>query len=348
MIVFRLDANASVATGHLYRCMAIAQKLKEKNEDCTFLLAQNLYTELLEQNGFKYRVLDIRWDDWNYGIDEVLLALKELEADYLVVDSYKVTEDFFKRVHECVPVFYLDDICNMKYELDATLHYSEWGEESVIGELYAGTGVKTFAGLQYVPLRSSFENVTPKEKKQYDILITTGGSDSYHITLQLLKMINNQRDRFNCVNICAILGRFNTDFDEISEIVRENKNITIMQNISNMHEVMSDSRVALTAGGSSVYELMASSVPFVVFGFSDDQEIFGTKLAEHGISTYAGDARKDAKGVAERILEELTKLLMLPPVNLANIASTNKTLVDGKGALRIAELIIDLKKEKCS
>jgi len=343
MIGFRLDANASVATGHLYRCMAIARKLKEKNEESIFILAENLYTDLIEQNGFQYRVLDLKWDDWNDGIDKILLCLKEENISYLVVDSYRVTEAFFERMQEAVPVFYLDDICDTPYRIDAAMHYSEWPDEHFLENLYKGTDVKTYAGLEYVPLRTCFENVESKQDRKYDFLITTGGSDSYHITYKLLQKICSQMDTYKNLRICAVLGRFNEDIEKIHELIKEKENITSLNNVSNMDEIMANSRVALTAGGVSVYELMACSVPFVVFGFSDDQDIFGRKLEKYGICSYAGDARHDADMVVEKILEDIGRMLTLSFLELSEMAAHNKQLVDGKGASRIADVIMDLK-----
>ena len=62
MIAFRLDANASVATGHMYRCISIAKKCRELGKECLFLLAENEYTEILQKENMTYCILNIKWD----------------------------------------------------------------------------------------------------------------------------------------------------------------------------------------------------------------------------------------------------------------------------------------------
>lgn len=56
MIIFRADANETVATGHLMRCMTIAEACREKGVECEFWLAEDKETERLRQAGFSYRI----------------------------------------------------------------------------------------------------------------------------------------------------------------------------------------------------------------------------------------------------------------------------------------------------
>ena len=86
-----------------------------------------------------------------------------------------------------VPIFYLDDLCTDVYNLSAVLHYSEWEQEHILDDLYAGTDVKVYAGMKYMPLRDAFEQKASQLERQYSVLITTGGSDTYHITLKVLE-----------------------------------------------------------------------------------------------------------------------------------------------------------------
>lgn len=345
MIAFRLDANSSVATGHMYRCISIAKQCRKKGYECIFLLAEDECTEILRNAGFEYCVLNLKWDDWNYGIDIVKKCLQEKGAKCLVVDSYRVTEQFFSSLHKEVPIFYLDDLCEKKYDLDAVLHYSEWEDEQIIANLYRNTDVRVYSGMKYMPLRENFA-VSPFEtEKKYQFLITTGGSDTYHITRKLLVAML-QDTRLKEEKICAVLGKMNLDSEEIRMLCNEHKNVTVLQNISNMDEVMRQSVFAVTAGGTSVYELMASGVPFVCFGFSDDQKYFGLRLENHGNASWAGDARDDADAVVQKIMQEFKSMLQLSAEGIQKVIQGNRRLIDGCGAERVCNIIIELFKEK--
>lgn len=341
MIVFRADANAYIATGHLFRCISIAKCCAAAGEKCVFLLAEDTYTEKLEQEHIAYQVLNIKWNDWDSGIEKVKQSVRNYRADCLVVDSYQVTHNFFEQMVSEVPVFYLDDLCKYRYKLNAVLHYSEWEDEHIIDKLYAGTEVSVYAGMQYVPLREEFVCEHEKIEKIYDFLITTGGSDTYHVTWRLLQGMLT-KPWFSKKSFCIVLGAMNKDDREIKELCNDYSNITVLQNINNMNEVMCQSRCAVTAGGTTVYELMASGIPFVCFGFSDDQVYFGKRLEKKGVCFWAGDARKSTENVVRQIILSIEKMDSQSAIEKYSVIVRNKNLVDGKGAARIADSIIDL------
>lgn len=345
MIAFRLDANAHVATGHMYRCMAIAKECRKKGYECVFFLADDVCADILDKAGFDYCVLNLKWDDWNYGIDLVKKAVWERKVDCLVVDSYRVTEQFFTELHQEVPIFYLDDICKQKYDLNAVLHYSEWSDERILQAVYEGTDVSVYTGMEYMPLREGFCQTEANSDKKYDFLITTGGSDTFHVTLKVLKSMLAECE-FGDATVCAVLGKMNTDAEEIYELCESHDNVTILQNISNMDEIMSRSKFAVTAGGTTVYELMASGIPFVCFGFSQDQCYFGERLEAHGNAKYAGDAREDADLVVKNIIAGLKQFYFMNKDEAEEQIRVNCNLIDGRGAERVADIIIDLCEEK--
>lgn len=341
MIAFRLDANAAVATGHMYRCISIAKKCRELGKECLFLLAENEYTEILQKENMPYYVLGIKWDDWNYGIEKINQCLEEFHVECLVVDSYRVTENFFDKLSDKVKIFYLDDLCKKVYKINAVLHYSEWDQEQILADLYKDTEVKVYSGMKYMPLRECFEKSLEIEEKKYKLMITTGGSDTYHITLELLKELAKD-DIWVKEPICAVLGKLNVDREEIEELAKIYSNISIMQNISNMDEIMRQSECAVTAGGTSVYELMASGVPFVCFGFSEDQKYFGERLEEYGNAFWAGDAREGVESLIKKLLLSIKKIQTMNFEEKQDMIQKNRALLDGQGSKRIAEILVQL------
>lgn len=340
MIAFRLDANASVATGHMYRCISIARVLRKAGEECVFLLAQDENTNLLEKEGFQYHILNISWANWDEGAEVVKEWIAKNRPSCLVADSYKVTKNFFARLIDEVPILYLDDLCDTVYPVSAVIHYSEWPGEDTLRKLYDGTKVLTYAGMQYVPLREAFEQEAG-EVRGYELMITTGGSDTYHVTLRVLDKLL-QHPFWKAQQICVVMGRMNTDAEEILRMTKPFGNITVLQNISNMDEIMRNSRYAISACGTSIFELMASGVAFVCFGFSDDQVYFGERLEKFGNALWAGDAREDAQRVTDVLLEKLEKLSSRPQEEIRRLTADNRILMDGRGASRIAEIIMNL------
>lgn len=337
-IAFRLDANEKVASGHMIRCISIAKECIKAGNKCIFFLSENSITEPLEAEGLPYVRLGLKWDDWDYKTERLVEALKECSADYLVVDSYLVTIGFFKEMAKEIRVLYIDDLCKERYEVDSILHYSEWEDEGTISDLYKGTDVKVFLGLEYVPLREEFRDINSCLERKYDLLITTGGADKYHLTKGLLeKILDNPGLRK--LSLCVVCGMMNTDYDEIVKMSSRKEKIDVFRNVKNMSELMQKSKYAVTAGGTTVYELMASCTPFVIFSFSDDQTILGERLEKNGNSIFAGDMRRDGNAVIDKIIEQIEIFMKADKQEIDRVIAKNRNAIDGKGSERIAEII---------
>ena len=340
-IAFRLDANDKVASGHMIRCISIAKECIKSGNKCIFFLSENSISDPIEAAGIPFKKLNLKWDNWDYGTESLLRALKDHAVDYLVVDSYLVTAHFFEEMAKEIRVFYLDDLCKEQYKVDATLHYSEWEDDSTISDLYKGTDAKVFSGMKYVPLREEFRIETGNTNRKYDLLITTGGTDKYHLTKGLVERILADSKLKN-LSLCVVCGMMNTDYDDIVRMCADSGNVEIFRNAKNMSELMQMSKCAITAGGVTVYELMASGTFFFVFSFSDDQTLFGKKLKEHGNSVFVGDMRYEGDSVIDKILAELDNYLKMSEQEKDRILSNNKGIVDGNGSVRIAELLDEL------
>lgn len=342
MIGFRLDANKYIASGHMMRCIVIARQCIKMGEKCVFLLASDDNIDILKKYNMNYYILNTEWNDWDRTITSVIKCVKKLDIKMLVVDSYYTTEKFMSDVNKIVPIFYIDDMCRQAYDISVALHISQWDDENTLQKLYANKeNVKLLTGMKYMPLRDEFNlNDNIKEKKQ--IMITTGGTDPFHITLKVVSVIINDY-RFKEYDIVAVLGKMNTDKEILTDIFNKNKQLRVMQNISNMGEIMKQSCVAVSAGGGTVYELCLSDTPMVCFAFSDDHVGLEERMQSHNILSYAGDVRCDYEGTIERIVEELWDILNNEKKN--SIYRHNmKKIVDGKGACRIAEYIINYNK----
>ena len=57
MLYIRVDMNDKIATGHMMRCLAVADAARMKGEDTTFILADWQAVELLRQRGYEFVVL---------------------------------------------------------------------------------------------------------------------------------------------------------------------------------------------------------------------------------------------------------------------------------------------------
>ncbi len=271
----------------------------------------------------------------------------------ILVDSYYVTEKYLAALKKRITTIYMDDVYAFSYPVDMLINYNIYGEEMGYEKDAAFADTKLFLGTEYVPLREEFSagagyvqsrkvlslgavNVPPAADG--GILITTGGSDSFNLAGQLL-MEAMKYDALKTKEYHVVSGSLNPHIGELQALAEKHENIHIHCNVTNMAELMAESEVALSAGGSTLYELCAMGVPVIAFSFAENQERLVQTFVKRGIAQYGGNYRTDGNKMIQNTIAGLETLLENENLR-AEYRKKARTLVDGKGADRIAEAIL--------
>lgn len=337
MLGFRVDANEKVATGHLMRCIAIAEACRKRGIQCIFLLAAEKETGRLWERKFPYRILNTRWNDPESEIDLLIHVVKEEKIDWLVVDTYEATPSYLADIERTVPVLYVDDFRRELYGVSAVLQYIPYGGDAEIVHRYQGTGTEVLAGLSYAPLREEFAMHSGKGIREKSILLTTGGTDIYNIAGRVLEHCQHQKG-FEGYLFHVVVGSMNRHEEMLKELSQKNSNIVLHKNISNICDYMRQCEVALSAGGTTLLELCASRIPTVCFSFAENQRAFARGMGEEGVMRYAGDARECAH--IETVICGQILFFLADEDNRRVYAERMGKLVDGRGAERIADWLL--------
>ena len=320
MVVIRADANSKIGMGHVMRCLSVADALIKRREEVLFVTADDTPVPLLIKKGIPYRVLHTDYADMEAELHKLWNALSELPQGpgvpeaalpqrntFILVDSYYVTEKYLAALKKRITTIYMDDIYAFSYPVDMLINYNIYGEEMGYEKDAAFADTKLLLGTKYVPLREEFsagagygqsckefsegvENVTPAADG--GILITTGGSDSFNLAGQLL-MEAMKYDALKTKEYHVVSGSLNPHIGELQALAQKHENIHIHCNVTNMAELMAESEVALSAGGSTLYELCAVGVPVIAFSFAENQERLVQTFVKRGIAQYGGNYRTD-------------------------------------------------------
>ncbi len=335
IIGFRVDANEHIASGHLMRCIAIAEACIKSGNKCIFYLAEEKMTERLIQSELAYHILNSKWNNLETEIDVLVAMLKEEKVDVLVVDSYYASKRYLESLNKILPTCYIDDMGKDLYNITMLLHYGSWPDDNTFEMRYAKTETKVLAGMRYVPLRSEFEGLSDTENREKSILITTGGTDPYNISG---KVVQELIQRPCCWNYTfkVIVGGMNTNATMLKELLVD-KRVELLRNIYNMGELMRKSQCAVSAGGTTLFELCACSTPTVCFSFAENQEEFCKETGRREVMLYAGDARKVAD--IHQIIANKVEYFLKDECLMENYIIKMRQMVDGQGARRIADTL---------
>lgn len=339
MLYIRADGNKTIGSGHIMRCLSIANALKKLGENSIFISADNYSEGLVNQYGFESICLNSNWENLEDETQLMRNLLNTNNIKKLLIDSYFATPKYIEDIHSNVKIAYLDDLENIIYPVDLLINYSINADKKQYDIKYPNT--RLLIGSYYIPLREQFYGKQHILKdKIKDILVTTGGSDSYNVTNRLIIELR-ENSVFNDINLHIVVGAFNVYYDEIIYLSKKYHNIFIYQNIENMAELMVRCDLAISAGGTTLYELCACMIPIIAFTFADNQ-ISGVKaLSEHGLLFYVGDIRTNMETCIVNILQGIQRLDQNPGQR-EGIMRNMKNKVDGLGANRIANEILIL------
>lgn len=372
VIYIRTDGNSKIATGHLVRCLCIAQALESLKKSVCFLVSDkdsfSLLKDLAESVfcGYKFsfdvKILETaKYDDLNLEIDELSNLLKSdaslltgqetfqaknssSDKPILFVDSYFVTESYFSSLKPFAKVAYMDDLRAFDYPVDLVINYDvippAKEQEYQLSYTKADTSL---LGAKYTPLRSQFQNQEVSLRGQIkNILITTGGSDPYDFTPALSDYLLSLGLN---IEIHVVVGRLFKNIETLEELSKQYSSLHLHYNVSDMAALMKQCDYAVSAAGTTLYELCALGIPAISISMADNQIPMAETFADVDAISYAGDIRVETKKEINAILQRISDHL----ISLYEDSSKSqiqhhkmRQLINGNGAIKIAEVLCKL------
>lgn len=373
VIGIRADANETVATGHIMRCITIARQLKGCGKKVVFFTADEYAHDMLTEAGMEYICLNSRWNQMEKEAERLQQEMKQIGCRKLLVDSYQVTKEYFERLQAGCRLIYIDDDFEDIYPVDMIINYNAFYTRFPYKEAYGkgcGRETKLLLGTEYVPLREEFfdgdadgkksvpdtaERGQTKEPGKVNVLLSSGGGDIYRALAGILTTFlegnygegKENRQETEAENLSeqivfhVVAGRFHKNAQELRELAERYTNIKLYFNVKNMADLMRRCDVAVSAAGTMLFELCAMQVPAVFFVSADNQRYDSEFFAAEERMLYGGDMRNGREACLKEICTQLEKLLADGRLQ-KRMKTRLHRVTDGKGAKRIAEEIAAL------
>lgn len=373
LIYIRTDGNSKIASGHLVRCLSVALACRELGMEVCFLVSDDDSYCLLKgligpHSGFRVVQLNsAAFDHLEQELPEILSLISSSHHNrskssqdenvrhsgpIFLLDSYYVTEEYLTALRPFVKTAYIDDLQLFDYAVDLLINYDVIPNRDLSSyqSAYQNAG-QLLLGASYTPLRSQFQNrrISVRERLS-DILITTGGSDPYHFCLRFLQQITGHPDLPDRIELFHIkfhlvIGKLNTDREKLFQLAESLSFLELHENVADMASLMNQCDLAVSAAGTTLYELCALGLPSISFTIADNQLSAAKAFAGAGAIPYAGDMRTDA----DKVLQEILDFITANTCSFAQSYDKRKTaheimnsLVDGNGAMRIAYALKEL------
>lgn len=343
MFYIRADGNDKIGMGHICRCLSIAEALREQGEEVCFLTADDRPAALIQRRGFSNHILFTYYDEMNVELPQLVLLFSGSSAGKkprVLIDSYFVTEFYLKNLRLTADVILLDDNKNAVLPCDRLINYNLYAPLLGYEKEYPAS-TQLLLGSSYVPLRTEFtQHKAVIRDIVQDVLLTTGGGDSCHMALSFVQKLLQEAELSQQLNIHLVCGPFCPDTEKLRELAQTHVFLQVHEGVEQMAELMAACDLAISAAGSTLYELCAVGVPTIGFYFAENQRRNMEAFAAGTPILNAGDFSQDPDGVLDFLFQEI-RVLRGDQALRSRISLVMQALVDGQGAKRIAQQLLN-------
>ena len=339
MLGIRTDANKTIATGHVMRCMTIADEAIKLGKDVIFFVADEDSASFVIKRGFTCEILGSSWENPVNETDKLSELIKKHEVDTVLFDSYSFDAGYFEKLRTvCDSKFvYMDDLCAQKMPVDTIINYNIYANDLGYEDKY-DKNTSLLLGPIYAPLREQFGEVYEKKCSiPSNVLVCAGGGDVADILYDILSGIESE-PALKKVDFHVVIGNMSDNEKDLMRLAFCSDKIFIHRNVTRMAELMSKCDLAVSASGTMLTELCCMKVPTIEFAIADNQLKNAKYYGEHGIMIAAGDIRENKEAVIRRIVYETAQLIS-DKKKLADLRAGMEGICDGLGAKRIAEAL---------
>lgn len=330
-LAIRADGGQIIGMGHVMRCMALAKEFKYRGIEVLFISKYSKeVNEILENNCIDF--ININSDDLEEELEEVKKIISEEKIDTILTDSYFLSDKYLLELKKNVDTLIsIDDNSLYYYPSDFIINgniYADGLDYTIINNKS-----KLLLGTEYTILRDEFQNefnyIVNEQVK--NILITMGGSDINDFTPFVLDSIKEVD-----VNINVIIGKSFKCIDKIESIAKINKNINLIYNPKNISEIMKNSDIAISASGSTVYELGVIGVPTILIIQAKNQENIAYEFDKNNIMINLGYFyninKRDILLSVENLMNNFSKRI--------SMSKSTKYLISSYGVKNIVDYIL--------
>jgi UDP-2,4-diacetamido-2,4,6-trideoxy-beta-L-altropyranose hydrolase len=328
-LLIRADASARVGTGHVMRCLALAQEAQTAGDKVVFVQAEATpaIDQRLRGEGFETISLTAEPGSPDDASKTIRLA-RDRGSTWIIADGYDFDGSYQDRIKEAaLKLLLLDDYGHADhYSADYILNQNLFADPTRYGNRKPYTCL--LFGTQYVMLRREFEKWQNWTREVPNVgqkvLVTLGGSDSNNVTSQVIDALKQLRPgALECV---VVVGGSNPHVEKLRVQCQETRQqIRLVINPTDMPELMAWADIAIAAGGTTAWELAFMGLPSLILVLADNQRPIADALGMQSLARKAN---------LTRVASDALKMLEDADGRKA-MSSEARKLVDGKGARRV-------------
>lgn len=356
-VVFRVDASIQIGTGHVMRCLTLADELTRQGHECWFICREHPahLGEVIISKGYSLSLLPATTatpqqqknsvsDDYACWLgvplqedaNQTLDAISTLNPDWLVVDHYALDAQWERTLSSAVgKIMVIDDLANRPHECSLVLDQN-------LGRVVADydgllpSDCQRLIGPRYALLRPEFSTLREqslarrKNPELKRILISLGGVDRTNVTGRILSAIDDSLLPDN-TELDIIMGPSAPYLKEVRQQAEQLPfKATVSVNVQDMAERMCLADLSIGAAGGSSWERCCLGLPTVLLAIAKNESMVSHALTDQGavIPLNIDCLEVNAKSALATSLETAIG-------NLGRIIDRALVITDGRGSSRV-------------
>ena len=324
-ILIKTDGNNVIGMGHLYRCIILAKELKKRGFEINFLIPKN---KLIEKKIGSLGICNFTNNNQNTEIN----IIRKINPDIILIDLLKkyflYNEKFWTEIKT---------ICKLLITIDFNgkeLKYVDLAFNPLFNTTHKAK--KNFSEIKYCPIRKEYQKERKKfkiSKKVKSILILQGGADTKCF---IPKIINVLKKIPNEIKITVVIGSAFKCKKEMNLIIKKNeREVTVLQDIKNMASIMKNKDIIITSAGVTLIEILTIGVPSIIITGDKHELENANRIANKKAAISLGYV----KNVSQKILYETVEELIQNYNKRKALSRNAQKISDGKGLERIIKII---------
>lgn len=362
-VAIRADASYDIGTGHVMRCLALAEGLRNSGSKPIFL-SRNLpgnISNKVRESGFQLielppppdssarlsrrknsTVADWLGVSWEQDVRDCQAALAGVDVDAYCVDHYALDRRWEEKMgHDRSFMIVLDDLADRLHQchllLDANLGRKKEDYVSLVDN-----GTSLLIGPDYALLRPEFAMWRKRSKERRidgalnSVVVSMGGADKANVTGRIISAFAgmNFGPEFK---LTVILGQSSPYVKQVRKML-ENLDFqsSLKVNVSDMAATMSENDLAIGGVGGTAWERCCLALPSLLVVMAENQRAGAEALADVGAGILLGyDADFETEFKAA-----ITKMQIRDNLRLMSTAAAS--IADGKGVERVCGIIASM------
>ncbi len=305
-ILFRADGGQIRGSGHIVRCLTLADRLAREGHLITFISRADAGS-LLDAFKFRnYRLLTLpappqppvqteeiwtaqeQQDDWA----SCSKLLNGQTFDWIIVDHYALDSAWEKLARQStIHLAVIDDLANRSHNCNLLIDQNEYlGKELRYTHLLSA-GNCILPGAAYALLRQEFSEarlkISAPRPQVKTALIMMGSADFQGQTLRLLKILRPMAKKY-AFHVHLVIGQNNSQLKEIRSETADDPSFSIHSNHQRISELLLQTDLAFGAGGTATWEFCSLGIPLLLISFAQNQIALARDAAACGIADYLG------------------------------------------------------------